>query len=126
MKGNISNLKERFSKVLIQVMQHTDISVSAMFMDMYIWTAAIIHQLTEIGFQIGTYERKPSSRLKPKSMSKIIKIIQKTWEKWASIFSCNTNKNNVVLTLFFLNEGKENLNGLKYDKKGLLIKVVWY
>ena len=126
MKGNISNLKERFSKVLIQVMQHTDISVSAMFMDMYIWTAAIIHQLTEIGFQIGTCERKPSSRLKPKSMSKIIKIIQKTCEKWASIFSCNANKNNVVLTLFFLNEGKENLNGLKYDKKGLLIKVVWY
>ena len=59
-----------------------------------------IHQLTEIGFQIGTYERKPSSRLKPKSMSKIIKMIQKTWEKWASIFSCNANKNNVVLTIF--------------------------
>ena len=81
-------------------MLQTDISVPAMFMDMCIWTAAIIHQLTEIGFQIETCERKPSSRLKPKSMSKIIKIIQKTCEKWASIFSCNANKNNVDLTIF--------------------------
>ena len=100
MKGNIPSLKESFSKGAHPVMQQTDISVPAMFMDTCTWTAAIIHQPTEIGFQIGTYERKPSSRLKPKSMSKIIKIIQKTWEKLARIFSCNANKNNGVLTIF--------------------------